>query len=94
MVVGAIDALIGLAVKLISGLADLVLVIEAREKSGTFITVEAALEQGREVYAVPGRIGDALSTGCNNLIRNGAKIVTGAEDIIEELRKNGDDPLS
>ena len=51
--------------RLISGLADAVLVIEARRRSGTVITVDAALEQGREIFALPGRVSDALSDGCN-----------------------------
>ena len=71
--------------RIISVLADLVLVIEARERSGTLITVECALEQGREVYAVPGRIEDRLSAGCNRLVREGAGIATCAEDILLEL---------
>ena len=71
--------------RIISGLADLVLVIEAREKSGTFITVEAALEQGRDVYAVPGRIEDTLSTGCNRLIAAGAGMAGCAEDVMYAL---------
>ncbi len=71
--------------RIISGLADLVLVIEAREKSGTFITVEAALEQGRDVFAVPGRIEDELSTGCNRLIAAGAGMAGCAEDLLYAL---------
>ena len=78
--------------RLISGLADLVLVVEAKEKSGTRITVELALEQGKEVYAVPGRVKDELSTGCNLLIREGAGIALDAEEIasvaVEACRKH------
>ncbi len=58
--------------RLISALADLVLVIEAKEKSGTLLTVEYALEQGKEVYALPGRVNDPLSAGCNRLLEQGA----------------------
>ncbi len=75
--------------RIISGLADLVLVVEAREKSGTLITVEYALQQGREVYAVPGRVGDNLSLGCNRLIRDGAGIATCAEDLVFALQDLG-----
>ncbi len=72
--------------RIISGLADKVVVIEAKEKSGSLITVEWALEQGKDVMAVPGRVGDSLSSGCNRLIKNGAGLVTSAEDIMEELK--------
>ena len=71
--------------RLISGLADIVLVIEARQKSGTFITVDCALEQGREIFALPGRVSDALSNGCNHLIKQGAGIACAPEDILESL---------
>lgn len=69
--------------RIISGLSDLVLVIEARRRSGTLITVDMALEQGREVYALPGRVSDRLSDGCNRLIRQGAVPATCPEDILE-----------
>ena len=74
--------------RIISGLSDVVLVIEARAKSGTLITVDMALEQGREVFAVPGRICDGLSEGCNSLIRQGAGIATSPEDVVDYLRRH------
>ena len=72
--------------RLISALADVVIVVEARKKSGSLITVDYALEQGKSVYAVPGRVGDVLSDGCNNLIAQGAGIAWSVETILEELR--------
>ena len=71
--------------RIISGLCDAVLVVEAREKSGTLITVDMALEQGREVYALPGRATDPLSGGCNRLIRQGAGLASSPEEVLEEL---------
>jgi DNA processing protein len=73
--------------RIISGLADKVLVIEAKEKSGSLITVEWALEQGKDIMAVPGRIGDRLSSGCNRLIKAGAGIITSADDVLEDFPK-------
>lgn len=73
--------------RIVSGLADAVIVVEARKKSGTLITVDMALEQGKEVYAVPGRLVDDLSSGCNYLIKNGAGILLDMEEFMEELWK-------
>ena len=70
--------------RMISGLADVVLIVEAREKSGTVITADMALEQGKEVYVVPGRITDCLSEGCNMLLKQGAGIFTSIQDMICE----------
>ena len=72
--------------RIISGLSDIVLVVEAGRKSGTFITVDHALEQGKEIFAIPGRIGDVVSDGCNSLIKNGAHMATEPDDLIEELK--------
>jgi DNA processing protein len=71
--------------RIIAGLSDAVVVIEARKKSGSLITADYAMEQGREVYALPGRITDELSAGCNNLISQGAGILTGVEDFLRDL---------
>lgn len=71
--------------RIISGFCDAVLVIEAKERSGTLITVDMALEQGREVYALPGRATDLLSRGCNKLIRQGAEIILSAQELLKEL---------
>lgn len=69
--------------RIISGLADTVIVVEARERSGSLITADCGLEQGKEIFAVPGRLSDPLSRGCNQLIRQGAGIVTTPEDVLE-----------
>ena len=71
--------------RLISALSDVVLVVEAREKSGTLITVDMALEQGKEVYVIPGRCTDELSIGCNRLLRQGAGAAVTSQDIIEDM---------
>lgn len=71
--------------RIISGLADLVLVIEARIKSGAMITADAALEQGKDVYAMPGRVTDRLSEGCHRLIAQGAGIAWNADEVMFAL---------
>ncbi|MBR6697336.1 MAG: DNA-processing protein DprA [Lachnospiraceae bacterium] len=74
--------------RIISGMADAVIIIEAREKSGSLITIDQALEQGREVFALPGRFTDSLSKGTNELIKNGANIITDMQDIFDFLGAN------
>ncbi len=72
--------------RIVSALSDGVVVIEARKRSGTLITVDFALEQGKEVYVVPGNVNSPQSFGTNELIKEGAKCITCAKDIIEDLQ--------
>ncbi len=72
--------------RIISGLSRGIVVIEANTKSGALITVDHALEQGREIFAIPGQIDSPTSAGCLELIRNGAKLIRDADDLLEDLR--------
>ncbi|MBO4816346.1 MAG: DNA-processing protein DprA [Clostridia bacterium] len=72
--------------RIISGMSDGVLVVEAKEKSGTLITVDFAQEQGKEIYVVPGNINNPNSYGTNKLIKQGAKVVTCVEDVLEDFQ--------
>lgn len=71
--------------RIISALSDMTIVVEAREKSGSLITADLALEQGKDVYAIPGRIFDPMSAGCNKLIAEGAGIIQNPKQFIKDI---------
>ncbi|HEU0164920.1 MAG TPA: DNA-processing protein DprA [Thermomicrobiales bacterium] len=75
--------------RIISGLSLGVIVVEAPEKSGALITVDFAADQGRDVFAVPGPLGAERSAGCNRILRDGARLVRSADDVLEDLRLRG-----
>lgn len=72
--------------RIIAGLADALIVVEAKKRSGTLITVDMALEQGRDVYIIPGRVTDPMSYGCNNLIAQGAQGIVDMTETLLEIR--------
>ncbi len=76
--------------RIISGVSQALVVIEAAAKSGSLITARNALDQGRDVYAVPGHPFDARASGCNMLIRDGAVLVRKAQDVIDALSPRND----
>jgi DNA processing protein len=78
--------------RIIAGLCEAVVVVEARERSGALITADFALEEGREVFAVPGEITSALSAGTNGLLKLGAAPLTSAEDVLDALGIERPDP--
>lgn len=72
--------------RIVSGMSKGIIVVEAKEKSGTLITVDFALEQGRDVFVVPGNLNSENSIGTNELIKQGAKVITDYKDVIEEYK--------
>ncbi len=79
--------------RIVSALSDVVIVVEAREKSGSIITADFALEQGKDIYVVPGRVGDFLSVGCNKLISQGAGVIWDIDNFLSELQETYGAPV-
>ncbi len=71
--------------RIISGLSDIVVIVEAKSKSGSLITGDYAMDQGKDVYAIPGRITDSLSLGCNRLIKQGAGIIYDIDEFVADI---------
>ena len=71
--------------RIITGLSHGVIIVEAGDRSGALISARHAMEQGREVFAVPGRVDSRTSHGCHQLIRDGAKLVETVDDVLDEL---------
>ena len=80
--------------RIVAGLTQATVVVEARERSGALITADLALEEGREVFAVPGEITSALSAGANSLLRLGATAATSAADVLESFGLHPPDPVA
>ncbi len=74
--------------RIVSALSDIVIVVEAREKSGSLITADFALEQGKDIYVIPGRVGDSLSSGCNKLISQGAGVIWDINQFVSEISES------
>lgn len=75
--------------RIISALSDTIVLVEAKERSGSLITADFALEQGKDIFACPGRTTDALSAGCNALIRQGAGIITSVDSFLKDMGFHG-----
>ena len=75
--------------RIISGLSDIVVIVEAKKRSGSLITADFAMEQGKDVYVIPGRITDTLSYGCNSLIKQGAGIIYNIDEFVSDITMTG-----